>query len=320
MSTSSSISFPNTTSLSNNNENCDIKEIEKLNYQDIIFCSGLEHALKEMKKILQANKDYTMSMSSGDTSHSLDHMLIVCRHAILALEHDTSLPKYIMQIENPSQNQNQNQRFFSFLILLAALLHDIDDRKLFLHAKSSDPYSNARFITNQVLNQLNTTYNEMFYLSVSEAVQLVIDMISYVSASKNGDRIPEVCKHMSTHEWLLIPRYADRVEAIGLVGIKRCFQYTKTCKTPFFKETTVRANNELELFDSIATVERYNEYSGTSETMIDHYYDKILRLSHFPIVNPYLCKLAQERNRVCIEFVLEFGKTGTCDFTWLESL
>ena len=38
-----------------------------------------------------------------------------------------------------------------------------------------------------------------------------------VSASKNGDNIP---KAISNKLWMLIPRYSDRLEAIGIIGEK----------------------------------------------------------------------------------------------------
>jgi len=41
--------------------------------------------------------------------------------------------------------------------------------------------------------------------------------------------------------------------------------------------------------------------------MIDHYYDKLLRLSVFPIRNKYFDKFCQEKSRILIDFLLYFG-------------
>ena len=43
-------------------------------------------------------------------------------------------------------------------------------------------------------------------------------MIKVVSFSKNGDSIEE-----GRSEWFYYPRYSDRMEAIGVYGIIRCY-------------------------------------------------------------------------------------------------
>lgn len=53
---------------------------------------------------------------------------------------------------------------------------------------------------------------------ISNAVQ----MISYVSASGNGNSVPPECEQAP---YLLWPRFSDRLEAIGTIGMVRCFQY-----------------------------------------------------------------------------------------------
>lgn len=290
-------------------------------FQNENYLDFLQYSLKRILQILDNNQHYKYSKSMGDTSHSIDHMIIVCNNAYQALRYDTSIQNFVLLDVNT--NKKQLVEKIRFLVLLAALLHDIDDRKLFPKQQHGNEYANAQVILDEILIQEQTQLCSSklnFIPLVQNDITTVLKMISLVSASKNGDYIPDCYKDLSLYEWLFIPRYADRVEAIGLVGIKRCYQYTKTCRTPFYTETTIRANNEKELFDSIATVERYTEYRGISETMIDHYYDKILRLSRFPIQNLYLLKLARERNQVCVDFVLKFGQSGTIDINWLESL
>ncbi len=48
-----------------------------------------------------------------------------------------------------------------------------------------------------------------------EFVDLVLEMISLVSCSKNVDSLPPTVGET----WKLIPRYADRLEAIGEPGL-----------------------------------------------------------------------------------------------------
>lgn len=47
-------------------------------------------------------------------------------------------------------------------------------------------------------------------------------MIDYVSASKNGNSVPEVATRHPEYLW---PRCCDRLEAIGTIGAVRCYQY-----------------------------------------------------------------------------------------------
>jgi uncharacterized protein len=86
---------------------------------------------------------------------------------------------------------------------LAALLHDVDDRKIF---PNSINYQNARMIL------LNAGLRRPL-------IDRIVYLIDLVSASKNGNSIPE-------NKYDLLPREADRVEAIGEIGLVRCYIYT----------------------------------------------------------------------------------------------
>lgn len=151
-------------------------------------------------------------------------------------------------------------------VLLAALLHDADDRKFFPEHKN---YENAHAI----LTQLEVSENDKI---------LILRMIDLVSTSKWGDKIPA-----GTPAWMLYPRYADRIEAVGSMGIKRCYQYTITSDRPLYVKSTARARTHQEL-RGIATPERYAAYEGESSSMIDHYYDKLLHIGNVETHNSYL--------------------------------
>lgn len=210
-------------------------------------------------------------------SHGITHAIAVMNHAENALN----------QAEN-----TLNQATFKFdekikrCVKLAALLHDADDRKFF---PNNQNYENLR----QILDDLP-----------SDEVELIIRMVSLVSSSKNGDRIPE---DAIKNEWLLYPRYADRLEAIGIIGIERCYQYALTSKNPFYISTTPFVTTEEELWN-VANIERYNRYTGFSDSMIDHYYDKLLRASKFPIRNKYFDKETEIRRKPLIDFIFMFGR------------
>ena len=71
----------------------------------------------------------------------------------------------------------------------------------------------------------------------------------------------------------------------------------------------MRAVSEEEVWE-IATEIRYSSYDGNSISMIDHYYDKLLRLSVFPIRNEYFDHICGFRRKPLIDFIILFGITG----------
>lgn len=87
------------------------------------------------------------------------------------------------------------------IVALAALLHDADDHKLFRTKNNA----NARdFLKKHGLEEPKT--------------EQIVDIINAVSFSKNGDKKP------STIEGQIV-QDADRLDAMGAVGIARTFAY-----------------------------------------------------------------------------------------------
>ena len=88
-----------------------------------------------------------------------------------------------------------------FIVSLGALLHDADDAKLF----QTEGNANAR----QFLEKQGV---------FPETADLICQVINGVSFSKNGDRRPETIEGMIVQD-------ADRLDAIGAIGIARTFAY-----------------------------------------------------------------------------------------------
>jgi len=176
------------------------------------------------------------------------------------------------------------------------LLHDADDRKFF---PTNSNYENLR---------------KIIYDQPDQVINLTIRMVELVSSSANADSVPP---DVIGKEWMLIPRFADRIEAIGLIGVERCYQYNKTKAQPLYLIETPKVNSEEEIW-TIATEERYNSYVGKSKSMMCHYYDKLLRLGMFQTVNSYLYKISRERNYVTIRFVLYFSSLDNMTETDIE--
>lgn len=219
-----------------------------------------------------------------DKSHDFSHVMAVLSHVQRMVLHHPE-PKLV-----PEQAENLN---------LAALLHDLDDRKFFPGHKN---YENARGVLRQLFP------SDWF------RIENIVYIISLVSTSSNGNSAPMDDSNL----WMLYPRFADRLEAIGQIGVERCRQYSLHVNRPLFTANTPRCTTEEELW-KVATPERFQNYLKVkeSESMISHFYDKLLHIcSPEPLKllnNPYLNAEAEARHRYMVNYVLRFGLTGKCD-------
>lgn len=231
---------------------------------------NLSEGLNKAIKLL----DFCLSSKGVSSCHGLGHAICVLNNAIEAL-------KYYEDEDELTDNQK-------ILIMYASLLHDADDHKFF---PDHHDYENLRSIMNQVENITKEEIDEIIY------------MINLVSSSKNGDSINGI-KH-----YHLIPRYADRLEAIGLIGIERCYIYNKHNQpdVPFILPETPLPKTEKEI-EEVATMKRYRAYTGKSKSIMDHFYDKLYRLSFFPIRNSYFDKVCKQKRQILIDFILLVGE------------
>lgn len=216
-------------------------------------------------------------------SHGYAHARRVLEHVDNALEH-------------ASECNIPDSRALS--IRLAALLHDADDHKYF-KAEGNLQFPNARNLCEKAGAHL-------------PVVDDVVKMIGWVSCSRNGNNIPT---HLDGEYELLWPRWADRLEASGEIGVVRCWQYNNESNRPLFCKDTPRPQTEADVW-SLATEARFEEYQrsgGKSNSMMDHYFDKLLRVaspdSRF-IQNAYLEAEMQRMAAPLVQVCLEFGRTG----------
>jgi HD superfamily phosphodiesterase len=141
--------------------------------------------------------------------HGLEHALAVAKLALIGLE------------DFPELYSKQ-----ALLVILAALMHDIDDPKIF----KTENYANAiAFLKTVRLRKKDR--------------RLVIEMISLVSYSKNKNSIPD-----GLPRWALIPRDADRIAGGGQDGIDRTFEYNARLPPDQRRPTVIRA--DLQMFDT----------------------------------------------------------------------
>lgn len=179
----------------------------------------------------------------------------------------------------------------------AALLHDADDHKLFPNSKN---FENARAILRNSRIPL-VMINDVIY------------KISLVSASKNGNSTPK-------NKLDLLARECDRIEAIGEIGLVRCYIYTVDKNRQYFDKDTLLITNGNEFNLRKSELEnRFKKYiiekGEGSETMIDHFYDKLLHIGNLQTGNQYLNKLANIRMQIMKDWLYEVNTIRSCNST-----
>ncbi len=160
------------------------------------------------------------------------------------------------------------------IIELGALLHDIADRKF----HDGDDYAWGK-AAQQWLQSLDVWQEDI------EQVIHIVDSISYKWA--------HVENKMTSKEWLIV-QDADRLDAIGAVGIARCFAYWWSKQRPLRDP-----ESQAELH---TTAEAYkSSHSGS----INHFYEKLLLLKD--IMNTDTAKqIAQWRHAYMEWFLTQF--------------
>lgn len=145
-----------------------------------------------------------------------------------------------------------------FLCEAAAWLHDIGDRKLF-----SDP-EQAIIEMNELLTLIHFTKQEI--AEINQIITTVSFQKGEIPASIEGKIVQD----------------ADRIDALGAIGIARTFQFGG-------------ASNQL----------IYQK--GNSSTSIQHFYDKLLKIKKRMHTN-YAKELAAERHAFMKKFLEQFFK------------
>ena len=184
-------------------------------------------------QIINSAKEYIKDIFKNEsTGHDKEHTIRVYRNALLIAKEYPDCDLFIVEI--------------------AALLHDVDDHKLFDHPNNE----NARaFLKEQNIKE--------------EQIERICDVINEISFSKNKDKKPSSLEAMIVQD-------ADRLDAIGAIGVARTFAYGGRNCRPL-------------------------------ESSIKHFYEKLLLLKD-KMNTEVGKKLAEERHQFLINFLSEYSK------------
>ena len=134
-----------------------------------------------------------------DASHDIQHVLRVRDNALYILEKE--------QAADPASHSSQSD---PLVVHLAALLHDVDDKK-YRSAAANTPTEP------QVLAFMNTLAPQL-----AMKVYEIVEGVSYSFEIKDPEKVMDL---ISRYPELAIVQDADRLDAIGAIGIGRCFTF-----------------------------------------------------------------------------------------------
>lgn len=175
-----------------------------------------------------------------------------------------------MSIKIAKSEKNVND----FVIQLAALLHDIADWK-FNHG---DNLAGSR-LAGKWLRKLEVEED------VIAQVCNIIDGMSFKGANTKSQIL--------TREGMIV-QDADRLDAIGAIGIARVFAFGGNTKREIY-------NQKIKVIKH----ESFNKYKKAKTTSINHFYEKLLLLKD--LMNTSLAKkIAKKRHRFLEFFLDEF--------------
>ena len=238
---------------------------------------------------------------------------------IYKIPEDHGFGHYIsVHIIAASANYTKIEPRTRLLILLAALLHDVDDRKLkkWITSLSLSSFP-SQFSIKVKDNETKTDKKQSEYpiaLSMLDGlgllpaeIELILEMIELVSTSKNGN----ITISNEKDKWKLIPRDADRLEALGMIGVERCYQYTTSINSPLvLPDTPLPINEEeLEIVMKGRTLDSYIKSGGTSSCMVQHYFDKLLLIHEMASGDIDLQMMANHRAKAAKNWLLNFCGT-----------
>ena len=172
------------------------------------------------------------------------------------------------------------------VVLLSAILHDVDDYKLGGSGENLERF----FSENQIDEDLRIKIRE------------VVENISF---SKSGDK-----PKFTTLEQKIVSD-ADKLDAMGAIGICRTIMYSVCCKRKLFDKDELPCDN--------LTCDEYKNKERKGNHSINHFFEKLLKLQNAMQTDAGMQE-ALKRHEFMIEFLREFFVEVGAPEKWKEKL
>lgn len=160
------------------------------------------------------------------------------------------------------------------IVELSALLHDIADPKFHNGDENLALEISRNFLETQAVSE--------------EEIEAVLYIIKNISFKNRGDFQGEPSKELQ------IVQDADRLDAIGAIGIARTFHFGGFKNNPIY-DPEIKPNLAM-------TKEEYKKSEGTT---INHFYEKLLLLKDLMNTETGR-KIAEKRHQFMLQFLEQF--------------
>ncbi len=217
--------------------------------------------------IEEIKKQVYMLLDKDNSGHGMEHINRVL-----------NLSLKFAELENANKD----------IVTLIALLHDVDDYKLF-EIENAENLTNAR----KILEKCSIDNN------IKEQVLNAIKTIGYSKRLKGISPI--------TLEGMIVSD-ADMCDGIGATGILRSYQYNLAHDNLFFDKNIYPTLN-MSIDDYMAKKD---------ETVVTHMFEKLLKLKNLMLTNSGK-KEAIERHNIMINFLYHFFEEENVP-EWIEYL
>lgn len=236
--------------------------------------------VSDPKGILRLTETYVQDYMSKykDCSHDWSHVQRV-----------RSLALHLARSENALGAESVNEQ----LVELAALLHDVGDFKFLAPGETPEGI-------------LDTFMMKAEYpRDIQEAILWILPRISFRHELKD----PVSCQKGPYVRELACVQDADRLEAIGAIGIARCFAYNGIRGMPLYNAHILpRLELDADHYDKTT-----RENDGNAR---NHFYEKLLKLASLMKTRAGR-EEAQRRHAFLKEFIAEFDRECGLDSSLL---
>ena len=171
---------------------------------------------------------------------------------------------------------SKDEKVAIFVVSLAALLHDIADPKFYNGDETVGPKVATTFLKEQKVDTVSITH--------------VINIIKHISFKNSFD----TASKKFTSKELEVVQDADRLDAIGAIGIARCFNYGG------FKN---RGLYDPEIIPNLNMTKE--QYKNSDAPTLNHFYEKLLLLKD-QMNTASGKKIAAQRHAFMETYLLQF--------------
>jgi uncharacterized protein len=185
---------------------------------------------------------------------------------------------HIQRVFNTSKLLLQHEEGDSLVVQLAALLHDIADPKFHNGNEQIGPQTARDFLETQQVSHETTAH--------------VVNIIRHMSFKNSLEQDGETF----TSKEMDIVQDADRLDAIGAIGIARAFNYGGFKNRELYNPNVPPNLNMTK-----------EEYKKSKAPTINHFYEKLLLLKD-GMRTPTGKKLAEKRHQFMLDYLEQFYK------------